>query len=81
MKVVIGDDELLTRLRLERLLAAVDGVEVVAVATGGTEALRAVREHGPDVLLLDIHIAAKRLWTSSASRSSSQPRAAATSPE
>lgn len=56
MRVVVADDELLARQRLERLLAAIDGVELVASASGGGEALRLVREHAPDVVLLDIHM-------------------------
>ena len=56
MKVVIADDELLGRQRLERLLSALDGVTLVAVAAGGREALAAVREHSPDVVLLDVQM-------------------------
>lgn len=56
MKVVIADDELLGRQRLERLLGAIEGVVIAAVASGGKEALAAVREHAPDVVLLDIQM-------------------------
>jgi len=56
MKVVIADDELLGRQRLERLLGAIDGVVIAAVAAGGKDALAAVREHAPDVVLLDIQM-------------------------
>lgn len=56
MKVVIADDELLARQRLERLLGAMDDVEVVAVAVNGADALAAVRAHAPDVVLLDIRM-------------------------
>lgn len=54
MKVVIADDESLARERLRSLLAEHPGVEVVAEAESGLEALRACAEHRPDVVLLDI---------------------------
>lgn len=56
MRVVIADDELLARQRLERLLGAIDGVELVGVANGGAQAMKLVREHAPDVVLLDIRM-------------------------
>lgn len=54
MKVVIADDESLARERLRSLLVEHGGVEVVAEADSGLEALRACAEHRPDVVLLDI---------------------------
>lgn len=60
MKVAIVDDELLGRQRLERLVQALDGVELVATCANGQEALAAVREadpqRRPDVLLLDVQM-------------------------
>ncbi|MGV8932457.1 MAG: LytR/AlgR family response regulator transcription factor [Luteimonas sp.] len=54
MKVVIADDEPLARERLRMLLAALPGVELVAEACDGREALHACAEHAADVVLLDI---------------------------
>ena len=54
MKVVIADDEPLARERLRDLLADVPGVELVAEAGDGREALHACAEHDPDVVLMDI---------------------------
>lgn len=54
MKIVIADDEPLARERLRQLLADEAGVEVVAEAGDGQEALHACAEHDPDLLLLDI---------------------------
>ena len=54
MKVVIADDEPLARERLRSLLQAHGGVEIVAEAANGAEALHACAEHHPDVVLLDI---------------------------
>ncbi|GAB3389794.1 LytR/AlgR family response regulator transcription factor [Lysobacter fragariae] len=54
MKVVIADDEPLARERLRGLLAEIRGVEVVADAADGHEALHACAEFHPDLVLLDI---------------------------
>ena len=54
MKVVIADDEPLARERLRALLAAQDGVELVAEVGDGHAALHAAAEHGADLVLLDI---------------------------
>ena len=54
MKVIIADDEPLARERLRALLAGEPGVEVVAEAGDGGEALHACAEHHPDLVLLDI---------------------------
>jgi two-component system, LytTR family, response regulator AlgR len=54
VKVVIADDEPLARERLRTLLAALPGIELVAEAGDGREALHACAEHDADVVLLDI---------------------------
>ena len=54
MKVVIADDEPLARERLRDLLAEIKGVEIVADAADGHEALHACATHRPDLVLLDI---------------------------
>jgi two-component system response regulator AlgR len=51
---VIADDEPLARERLRDLLAAQPGVELVAEAADGREALHACAAHTPDLVLLDI---------------------------
>ena len=54
MRVLIADDEPLARERLRDLLAALPGIELVAEAVDGREALHACAEHSPDLVLLDI---------------------------
>ena len=54
MRVVIADDEPLARERLRSLLAGQPGVEVVAEAENGEQALHACAELQPDLVLLDI---------------------------
>ena len=57
LKVIVADDE--KRIcRLICMLAdwAALGMEVVATASNGVEALEAVRQHRPDILITDIHM-------------------------
>lgn len=54
MKVVIADDEPLARTRLRSLLNDMPGIELVAEAGDGHQALQACAEHAPDLVLLDI---------------------------
>jgi len=54
LKVVIADDEPLARERLRSLLADQAGIEVVAEAENGEQALHACAELQPDLVLLDI---------------------------
>ncbi len=56
LRVVIVDDEELARQVLVELLAAHPDVEVVAECANGFEAVRAVSEHRPDLILLDIQM-------------------------
>jgi len=52
-RVVIADDHPVFRHGLRAVLAA-DGVDVVADASTGAEAVAAAREHAPDVVLMDV---------------------------
>lgn len=56
LRTVVVDDEQLAREELCYLLGSVGGVEVVAQATNGLEALRIVEEQSPDMVLLDIQM-------------------------
>lgn len=53
VRVVVGDDHPLFRDGLVRALAASESVEVVAEAEDGTSALELIRQHQPDIALLD----------------------------
>jgi two-component system LytT family response regulator len=56
VRVVVADDEPIGRQRLIRLLQAEPETEVVAACADGEEAVVAIREHSPDVVLLDIQM-------------------------
>ncbi|MFG1610014.1 response regulator [Actinoplanes sp. NPDC049265] len=53
-RVMIADDDDLTRGGIKLILAAIPGVEIVAEAHNGVEARDLAIRHRPDVLLLDI---------------------------
>lgn len=53
-RLVLADDHSILRSGLKMLLNAQDDFIVVGEATNGLEALEAVRQHSPDLLLLDL---------------------------
>jgi DNA-binding NarL/FixJ family response regulator len=72
LRVVIADDQALVRAGFRMILTA-DGIDVVAEAETGAEAVDAVRRTRPDVVLLDIRMptmdgieAARRILTGDA---------------
>ena len=56
LRVVVADDEPMGRQRLVRLLQAEPDTDVVAACADGEEAVEAIREHAPDIVLLDIQM-------------------------
>ena len=56
LRTVVADDEQLARDELCFLLSRVEGIEVVAQAGNGIEALQLIEEHSPDVVLLDVQM-------------------------
>ena len=55
LRVVIADDQALVRAGFRMILTA-DGIDVVAEAETGAEAVEAVRRTGPHVVLMDIRM-------------------------
>ncbi|MFD9304415.1 response regulator [Streptomyces sp. NPDC060048] len=56
LRVLIADDNPVVRAGLAALLAATGGIEVVAQAADGRDALRLTRLHAPAVVLLDVRM-------------------------
>ena len=59
LRVLIADDELLARQRIEDLLAKEENVEIVGTASTGDEAVEAIRSLAPDVVFLDVQMPGK----------------------
>ncbi|MEV6782760.1 response regulator transcription factor [Streptomyces sp. NPDC051098] len=56
IRVVIADDEPLIRAGIRMILTSDPGIQVVAEAANGREAVDMTRAHGADVVLLDIQM-------------------------
>jgi DNA-binding NarL/FixJ family response regulator len=56
IRVVVADDHPMFRAGLVAVLGGLEGVEVVAEAGGGREAVAVVERERPDVCLMDIHM-------------------------
>lgn len=54
INVMLVDDHALVRTGIRRLLGDVNGIEVVAEAGSGEQAISQVRQQQPDVILMDI---------------------------
>ncbi|MEA2452520.1 MAG: two-component system, response regulator PdtaR [Actinomycetota bacterium] len=52
-KILIAEDEAIIRLDLKEMLEE-EGIDVVAEAADGEAAIRLAREHGPDLVIMDI---------------------------
>jgi two-component system, LytTR family, response regulator len=56
LRTIVVDDEELARQVLRELLSAHEEIEVVAECRNGLEAVKAVAEHKPDLLFLDVQM-------------------------
>ncbi|TDW95112.1 MULTISPECIES: response regulator transcription factor [Kribbella] len=56
VRVVVADDQTVVRDGLVTLLKLLPGIDVIAAASDGLEAVRLVGEHDPDVLLVDLRM-------------------------
>jgi DNA-binding NarL/FixJ family response regulator len=58
MRIVVADDHEIFRESISSLLASKEGFDVVATCKNGLEALKAVEEHQPDLVLMDVRMPA-----------------------
>jgi len=56
IRVLIADDHPIVRNGLVRMVELTDGMEVIAEAETGTEAVERYRQHQPDVTLMDLRM-------------------------
>jgi DNA-binding NarL/FixJ family response regulator len=56
IRVVLADDQALVRAGFRMILRAEPGIDVVDEAANGHEAIAAVEEHRPDVVLMDVRM-------------------------
>lgn len=56
MKIVIVDDEPLARQYIRECLEGFQNIEIAAECTDGFEGLKAIQEHAPDLIFLDIQM-------------------------
>jgi DNA-binding NarL/FixJ family response regulator len=56
IRIVIADDDALVRSGLATILGAEPDIVVVGTAADGADAVRAVTEHDPDVVLMDVRM-------------------------
>ncbi|NUR93696.1 MAG: response regulator transcription factor [Kribbellaceae bacterium] len=56
VRVIVADDQTVVRDGLVTLLKLLPGIDVVAAAADGREAVALVAEHDPDVLLVDLRM-------------------------
>jgi DNA-binding NarL/FixJ family response regulator len=56
IRVLIADDHLVVRRGIGALLSSLDGVQVVAEATTGAEAIREAQLNRPDVVIMDLQM-------------------------
>jgi DNA-binding NarL/FixJ family response regulator len=57
IKVLLVDDDALVRAGLRMILSSADDLEIVGEADDGAHVVAAVRQHRPDVVLMDIRMA------------------------
>ena len=59
VRVLVVDDEPLARMRIEDVLAHIDGATVVGTAANGVEAVERIRSLNPDLVFLDVQMPGK----------------------
>jgi YesN/AraC family two-component response regulator len=56
LRILIADDFQETRRNTRLMIATLDNVEVVAIASNGVQAVAMTKEHRPDIVILDVNM-------------------------
>ena len=56
LRILIADDFQETRRNTRLMIAALDNLEVVAIASNGQQAVEMTKEHRPDIVILDVNM-------------------------
>ncbi len=56
IRILIADDQTITRSGLQTLLTATENIEIVGEARNGDEAIKLAAKHQPDVILMDLRM-------------------------
>ena len=56
LRILIADDLQETRRNTRLMIATLDNVEVVAIASNGQQAVEMTKEHRPDIVILDVNM-------------------------
>lgn len=73
LRVLLVDDHELTRLTLKLAFSGQENVQVVGLASNGKEAIDMVKDHQPDVVVLDLHMPVMDGWSASSHIKSMSP--------
>lgn len=56
IRTIIIEDEEPARILIKNYLASIDDIEIITECTNGFEGLKAIQEHNPDLIFLDIQM-------------------------
>lgn len=65
LRVLVVDDHELTRFSLKLALSSQENIELVGLASNGQEAIEMVKQHHPDVIILDLQMPVMDGWCAS----------------
>jgi DNA-binding NarL/FixJ family response regulator len=65
LRVLVVDDHELTRLTLQLVFSSQENIQVVGLASNGQEAIEMVKDHHPDVIILDLQMPVMDGWSAS----------------
>jgi DNA-binding NarL/FixJ family response regulator len=65
LRVLVVDDHELTRLTLQLAFSVQENIQVVGLAKNGKEAIEMVKDHHPDVIVLNLQMPVMDGWSAS----------------